>query len=302
MRTSLPDLASIAICTCAWGTTWYVVTLQLGVVDPMVSLVYRFGIAAVLLFLWCAARREPVSLSFRQHVLTAGLGLFGFSLSYAFTYEAEARVVSAVVAVVFAGLAFLNLVTFRVVFGQRARLLAWCGAALGASGVGLLSWGEIVQTRGAPQPVAGILLALLGVVATAAGNVFARRGQEAGTTIASSTAWATLYGTLFLVAFVVATGRPWVFDPTPRYVLSLLYLASIGSVVAFLLFFRVARSRGYTAASYILALTPVLAMAMSTLFEGKTWSAAGVGGLAAVLTGQWMLLRESSPPPESERA
>ena len=80
MRTSLPDLASIAICTCAWGTTWYVVTLQLGVVDPMVSLVYRFGIAAVLLFLWCAARREPVSLSFRQHVLTAGLGLFGFSL------------------------------------------------------------------------------------------------------------------------------------------------------------------------------------------------------------------------------
>ena len=62
------------------------------------------------------------------------------------------------------------------------------------------------------------------------------------------------------------------------------------------------RSRGYTAASYILALTPVLAMAMSTLFEGKTWSAAGVGGLAAVLTGQWMLLRESSPPPESERA
>ena len=84
--------------------------------------------------------------------------------------------------------------------------------------------------------------------------------------------------------------------------LSLLYLSSIGSVVAFLLFFRVARSRGYTAASYILALTPVLAMAMSTLFEGKRWSAAGIGGVAAVLAGQWILPKEPSPAPESERA
>lgn len=291
MKASPFDLAAIAICTCAWGTTWYVVTLQLGVVDPMVSLVYRFCVAAVLLFLWCIARREAVALSSRQHVMAAGLGLFGFALSYACTYEAEARVVSAVVAVLFAGLAFLNLVTFRVVFGQRARPLAWAGAALGAAGVGLLSWGEIVQTGGASKPAAGIVLSLLGVVATAAGNVFARRGEEEGSSVAGSTAWATLYGTLFLVAYVVATGRAWSFEFSRRYVFSLLYLALVGSVVAFLLFFHVARSRGYTAASYILALTPILAMAMSTRFEGKTWTAMGVAGVAAVLLGQWMLLR-----------
>ena len=290
MKASPFDLVAIAICTGAWGTTWYVVTLQLGVVDPMVSLVYRFSIAAVVLFLWCAARREPMTQSSRQHAMAAGLGFFGFTLSYACTYEAEVRVVSAVVAVLFAGLAFLNLVTFRVVFGQRARPLAWAGAALGAAGVGLLSWGEIVQTGSASKPLTGIALALLGVLATAAGNVFARLGQE-GSTIAASTAWATLYGTIFLVAFVVVTGRPWRFDLSRRYVFSLVYLALVGSVVAFLLFFRVARSRGYTAASYILALTPILAMAMSTLFEGKTWSAMGIGGVAAVLLGQWMLLR-----------
>jgi drug/metabolite transporter (DMT)-like permease len=285
------DLVAIAICTCAWGTTWYVVTLQLGVVDPLVSLAYRFGVAAVLLFLWCAARREAVTLSSRQHAMAAGLGLFGFTLSYACTYEAEARVVSAVVAVLFASLAFLNLVTFRVVFGQRVRPLGWAAAALGAAGVCLLSWGEIVQTGGASRPVAGIALALLGVFATAAGNVFARRGEEEGSSIAASTAWATLYGTLFLVAYIVFTGRTWSFELSRRYVFSLLYLATIGSVVAFLLFFRVARSRGYTTASYILALTPILAMAMSTLFEGKSWSAMGVAGVATVLLGQWMLLR-----------
>lgn len=161
----------------------------------------------------------------------------------------------------------------------------------GGRGVGLLSWGEIVQTGTAAKPVEGILLALFGVLATAAGNVFARSGQEAGSSIAASTAWATLYGTVFLLAYVLVTGRRWAFELSRRYVLSLLYLALVGSVVAFLLFFRVARSRGYTAASYILALTPILAMAMSTLFEGKTWTATAATGVAAVLLGQWMLLR-----------
>ncbi|HEV8268373.1 MAG TPA: EamA family transporter [Thermoanaerobaculia bacterium] len=290
MRASRLDFLAIAICTLAWGTTWYFVTLQLGTVDPMVSVVYRFVLATVLLFAWCVARREPVVMSPRQHAMTAGLGLFGFTLSYAFTYEAETRVVSAVVAVLFASLAFLNLVVFRVL-GQRARPLAWGAAALGAAGVGLLSWGEIAQTGRAARPIGGIVLALLGVVATAVSNVFARRGQEAGSPLAASTAWANLYGTLFLVGYVVASGRTWSFEPTPRYVLSLLYLAAIGSTVAFLLYFHVARSRGYTTASYILALTPILAMTMSTLFEGKRWNAMGIGGVAIVLLGQWMLLR-----------
>ena len=43
------DLAAIAICTLAWGTTWYAITWQLGHVDAMVSVVYRFSLATVLL-------------------------------------------------------------------------------------------------------------------------------------------------------------------------------------------------------------------------------------------------------------
>jgi drug/metabolite transporter (DMT)-like permease len=291
VKTSPLDLAAIAVCTVAWGTTWYVVTLQLGVVDAMVSLVYRFGIASALLLLWCVARREALAMSRRQHAMAAGLGLFGFTLSYAFTYEAEARVVSAVVAVLFAALAFVNLVAFRLAFGQTARPSSWAAAALGAAGVGLLSWGEVAQARHAARPIAGLALSILGVLGTAVGNVFARRGEKAGAPLAASTAWATVYGTLFLALYVLATRRIWSFDPSRRYVLSLIYLAAIGSVVAFLLFFRVARSRGYTVASYIFALTPILAMTMSTLFEGKSWNAMGLGGVGLVLLGQWMLLR-----------
>jgi drug/metabolite transporter (DMT)-like permease len=290
-RISRLDLLSLAVCTLAWGTTWFAVTLQLGTVDPMASLVYRFVLAVVLLFGWCAARREPIGMTRSQHAAAAGLGFFGFTLSYAFTYEAETRVVSAVVAVLFASLAFVNLAVFRVLLGHRARASAWGAAALGVAGVALLSWGEIAGAGRSKGPILGIALSLLGVLASAVGNLFARRGEEAGAPLAPSTAWATLYGTLFLVACVAASGRRFGFEPTARYVASLLYLGVVGSVLAFLFYFRLARSRGYTLASYVFALTPILAMTMSTLFEGKSWSAAGMAGVALVLVGQWMLLR-----------
>jgi len=74
-------------------------------------------------------------------------------------------------------------------------------------------------------------------------------------------------------------------------VLSLCYLALVGSVLAFTLYFGLARRRGYTIASYVLALTPLLAMVMSSLFEHKRWPPVTLGGVALVLWGQWQLLR-----------
>jgi hypothetical protein len=69
--------------------------LQLGVVDPIASLVYRFGLASALLFAWCALRGERLALTPAQH--RAAAGPFTFAIDYSFTYWAEALVVWAVV-------------------------------------------------------------------------------------------------------------------------------------------------------------------------------------------------------------
>jgi drug/metabolite transporter (DMT)-like permease len=285
------DLVAIGATAAIWGTSWYAITHQLGVVDPVVSVVYRFGLASMLLFLWCVLRSEPIQLTLLQHRAAAGVGFFTFTIDYTCVYWAETRVVSAVVAVVFATLAFVSLVLFRWIFGQRESRSAWMAAALGALGVALLSWGEIRGTRLDGPALAGLGLAFIAVIAAAFGNVFARYGEAAGARLATSTAWSMGYGAAFLTLFALLTGRPWAFEPEASYVMSLLYLSVASSVVAFLLYFGVARRRGYGTASYILALTPLLAMVMSARFEGKRWSAAGLGGVALVLSGQWMLLR-----------
>jgi drug/metabolite transporter (DMT)-like permease len=300
----MADLAATTTCAIVWGTSWYAITLQLGVVDPIASLVYRFSLAAALLFLWCGLRGKGVALSFEQHKAAAGVGLFSFTIDYGFTYFAEAHVVSGIVAVVFAALAFVNLVVFRIALGQSAPRLAWAAAALGILGVVLLSENEIVQARVDVNALRGLAMAFAAVVAAAFGNLSARRGERAGAPLQSSLAWSMGYGALLLALFAVVTRRRWTFDLRPAYVVSLLYLAAAASVLAFVLYFGIARRRGYTTASYVLALTPLLAVTMSTMFEGKQWSVVSVSGIALVLLGQWLLLRVQNAtttlPPEQQ--
>jgi drug/metabolite transporter (DMT)-like permease len=285
------DLTAIAICTLAWGTTWYVITFQLGAVDPVVSLAYRFALATALLFSWCVVRGLPLRLSLAQHTSACGIGLFTFGIDYTFIYLAEARISSAVVAVTFATLALVNLAVFRVVFGQRAPLRAWMGAGLGAAGVAVLSWSEIANAHLDARARAGFGMASVAIVSAAVGNVFARRGEAAGASVAALTAWAMVYGTLVLALYALVMQRPWVFEPSLAYAASLVYLALVGSVVAFLFYYALARRRGYAAASYVTALTPAVAMTVSSLFEGKKWSATALAGFVLVLIGQWLLLR-----------
>lgn len=295
------DFLAIALCTLAWGTTWYAITLQFGTVDPVVSVVYRFALASALLFLWCLLCGEPTRLSGAQHLAALGVGFFTIAIDYPLTYWAEERVASAVVAVIFASLAFCNLIVFRLVFGQRAPRSAWAASALGTIGVAVLSWSEIAGAEMSTRALAGLGMALGAVICAAVGNVYARRGEHAGAPVASLMAWAMGYGALMLVVFVFTTGRTWTFEPSARYVLSLLYLAVVGSVLAFLLYFGLARRRGYTTAAYVLALTPFVAMAMSTLFEGKRWGLIGLLGVALVLLGQWLLLRTQSTDQKREQ-
>ena len=289
-RSSL-DIAAIATCALIWGTTWHAIKLQLGVVDPVVSVIYRFTLASALLFLWCLLRRERVLLSASQHAAALGVGVCIFAIDYACGYEAETRVASAGVAIMFGATALLNLTAFRLLHGQRAPVGAWVAASLGACGVLLLSWGELLRAGFDARTFQGLGLPLIGVIGTVGGNLFALRGERAAAPLAASTGWSMVYGAAVLALYCLLSGRRWALDTRPDYLGSLLYLAVLGSVVAFLLYFGIGRRRGYTMASYISAITPLIAMFMSSLFEGKSWAPTAFAGVTLVVLGQWLLLR-----------
>ena len=194
-------------------------------------------------------------------------------------------------AVTFASLTFINLVLFRVLVGQKAAAASWGGAVLGLVGVAVLSGGEVLGAGFDQRAALGVGLALIATTASAFGNFFAWKGQQHGSQAIPATAWAMAYGTGLLVIYGLATGVEFTIDPNLTYVGSLLYLSVFGSVIAFGLYFTIARMIGYALASYVSALTPPVAMLVSVLFEGAHFGWSALVGLLLVLSGQALMIR-----------
>jgi drug/metabolite transporter (DMT)-like permease len=285
------DYAPLAICSLIWGSTWFAITFQLGLVPAAVSIAYRFGLAAALLFAWLALSGRPIRMTRAQHLATFAQGALTFGVNYLFIYLAEARLTSAVVAVIFAAMAFVNLVLFRLTLGIRASRRAWTGAALGVAGVAALFVGELQHAQLNARTLIGFGLGGASLIGASLGNLAARRAQLLHADLGANTAWGMAYGAGILALGAVAFGQPWRFEASVPYIGSLLYLAVFGSVAAFLLYFSLARRRGYVLASYISAVTPAIAMLISAVFEHAHWGPEALVGLALVMAGQVLLAR-----------
>jgi drug/metabolite transporter (DMT)-like permease len=104
-------------------------------------------------------------------------------------------------------------------------------------------------------------------------------------------AWSMGYGGLVALAVALALGRPLAFDASPGYVLSLLYLAVFGSVIAFAGFLTLLGRIGAARASYIGVMVPVVALLISTAFEGFSWHPLTAAGIAVSMAGNVLVLR-----------
>jgi drug/metabolite transporter (DMT)-like permease len=274
-----------------WGTTWLVIKFQLGLVEPEVSVAWRFALASALLLGWCGLRGIPLSFGRRTHGALALLGFLLFGFNYVLVYRSEQLLTSGLVAVLFAFIVFWNLLGARVFFGSPAPLAVVVGAAVGVAGVGLLFWPEVAGLRSGDGLWAGVALACLATVVASAGNLYSQRLFGRGVPVVSGTAFAMGYAALLLLGWCALRGIPLSFDARPAYVLSLLYLALFGSVVAFVSYLTLLQRIGAGRSGYTAAVIPVVAMLASTLFEGYRWTATALLGMALVVAGTVLVLR-----------
>ena len=130
------NLALYVVTVAVWGTTWIAIEFQLGVVAPEVSVFYRYVLASLLLFAWCRLRRLPLRFDARAHKHFALLGLLLFCLNYVMTYYAQQYITSAMSAIAFSTMLWMNILNARIFFGVRAGIRVLAGAVLGVAGIG----------------------------------------------------------------------------------------------------------------------------------------------------------------------
>lgn len=297
------NVALYATTVVTWGLTWFAVNLQIGGVAPEWSLVYRFGAAGLLLLAWSTLRATvtaaPRKLSARQHARLALLAVFIFSSNYLMFYWATHYLASGLVAVVFSMATLFNIVNGALFLGQPVTAAGISAALLGVGGLALVFLPEL-ETVGSDSLI-GLGLSVVATFSFSLGNVIASRSQTEGVPVTRANGFAMSYGALLVAGYAAAIGSVPTMDVNLRYLGSLGYLVVFGTIIGFYCYLTLLGRIGAARTAYTTVLIPLIALAVSSLFEGYRWSWPAVAGVGLILAGNVLALRSRrAPKPAAE--
>lgn len=277
-----------------WGSTWIAISFQLGEVAILVSVFYRFLLAGVVYMGVLILTRRLVVPRTRDHLWIMMQALCLFSLNFLCFYAAAQYIPSGLISVIFSLATLFNAINARIFFKDRITARAIVASGFGAAGLVLLFGRELAVSHPAGV-LSGVLMACLGTLFFSWGNMISRRNTAQGVTPATTASWGMCYGAAILAAVIVVTGTPVTLPVSPSYWVALLYLSLIGSVVGFTAYLSLIARIGSARAAYSTVLFPVVALGLSTVFEGYQWHWTGALGLAFALIGNLIMFMPRLP-------
>jgi drug/metabolite transporter (DMT)-like permease len=291
-RSSLRTALSFGVVTLIWGSTWLVIKTQLGVVPVSWSVTWRFVVAGLALLGLCLATGKTLRLSPRGHLFALVVGILQFSLNFNLVYRAEAHLASGLVALTFALLIIPNAVLSAVFLGTRITPGFAIGSGLGIAGLALVFARDLLAPGADGGEIGlGLLLALAAVLCAGIANVMQATALGRAQPLEAGLVWAMAYGTLINASVAWRLAGPPVFDWSPGYLAGVAYLGIVASALAFSLYYALIRDIGAGKAAYSSVIIPLVAMLLSTAFEGYRWSALAVAGAVLALAGLVVALR-----------
>jgi drug/metabolite transporter (DMT)-like permease len=293
MRNSVLYVLTVII----WGSTWLAIKYQLGPVDPMVSVVYRFSLASALLMLFCCVRGLKLSFTLKEHFFMALLGILLFSVNYWLVYVAEVYLTSGLVAVLFSAIVFMNIANGFFFLGTPVERKMVTGAVIGIAGIILIFMPEIQSFDLSDKGVFGLSIGLISVLLASFGNITSARNTKNKIPVIQANAFGMGYGAVLMLVISLATGKEFNFIMSVPYVGSLVYLSVFGSIIAFYTYLTLIGSIGADKASYAIMLVPVVALILSSFFEGYMWNLPALAGLILVVGGNFLALSRRRPVP-----
>ena len=217
-------------------------------------------------------------------------GLCLFSGNYYFVYSAQQHINSALTCIAFSTLMLVNILNARVWYKTPITRQSYIGGLLGISGIALLFWPELIDIDVGAQTFFGLFLCMIGVLLASTGNMISMNNQRKKLPLVQANTWGMIYGTLFMLIILFASGKTLGFSTKIEYLTSLVYLALFGSVIGFTSYLTLLNRIGAHKASYANIMFPAVAVLLSTLFEGFEWNAHTIIGFICMIVGNLVVL------------
>jgi drug/metabolite transporter (DMT)-like permease len=305
---ALPTWQLFAIAVAIWSTTWHAILYQLAYTTPEASVALRYALAGALALAFAAWRGDRVRCSVREHARLALQGAFMYSLSYMCVYHAETHVPSGLVAVGYSASPLVNGIGAWLLWRTALPRRFILGGVLCVAGVALIFWPEFARVTASEATTRGAVFTVASVALSAVGALIASRNPLHRLPFWSAIGWGMLYSAALSALFALALPGegPRFALPSPleapSWWLSLAYLSVAGSVIAFACFLVLQQRVGPGPASTVGVMTPVLALVVSTLFEGFHPVALTWLGVALAVAGNVLILRPRFRPDDAGAA
>ena len=288
---SAQNLLLYTITILIWGSSWLAIKFQLGEVDPMVSVAYRFLLAAGISWLYCRYSGRSMRFGLRDHgfMLLQGASLFCFN--YLLFYIAELTLISGLAAAIFSTIVVMNMLNGIFFLKNRFELRMGIGACLGFMGIVLVFWPEITDFEAGRENLMAAALAVLATFLASLGNIASARNQRQGISVIEANTYGMTYGALIMLTLALITGQEFSLAMTTSYIGSLLFLAVFATIIAFFSYLTLLGRVGVERGAYASLIFPLVALGISTIVEGYQWSAYAGIGIILVLTGNLLILK-----------
>ena len=275
-----------------WGSSWFAIKFQLGIVPETISIAYRFYIASFILIIFCFFSKITFNLRLNQIKWITLQGFFLFSLNYYFIYLGTNFVKTGLVAVIFSTVSIFVLINGIIFFKEKINSNVLLGALIGICGLILIFNKELQLYAFNNELIIGIILCLIGTYFASIGMLISQRNHKNNIPLVQNNTLSMFIGATFVLVIASSTGNKIIFDFDIKYISSLFYLSIIGSVLGFGFYLKLLNNIGAGKASYVNVVTPILALFISTLYENYTWDILNSFGLILVIFGNIIIFRK----------
>jgi len=188
----------------------------------------------------------------------------------------------------------MNMINGAVLMGSPIRSSVIAGGGIGITGIAIVFWPEISSFSLSDKAAVGVMLTAVSTFMASLGNIISARHQKNELPVIQTNAYGMAYGALIMGIIVIAGSKAFNFDMSFRYVGSLFYLVIFGTVIAFGCYLKLIGKIGADRAAYATMLFPIVALAISTVYEGYQWSAHNMIGMVLVLIGNGLVINKKA--------
>ena len=268
-----------------WGSTWLAIAFQVSDVAVEVSAFYRFSLASILQITLMSLLGKLPWVPVRDHGWFVIQGWLLFCFNFLLFYNAATFTTSGLIAVVFSMASIFNIFNGFVFHRKVPALRAIFGATLGVAGVCAIFWYDIFEGNWSGGNVTGLLLAVAGTFCFSLGNMVSQHQQKQGRKVLAANSYALVYGSVTLGLWCLYQGYDFDIDYSAKYLGSLAFLVIPGTVVAYTLYLNLVGRVGAEKAAYCTVLSPIVALSLSTIYEGYHWTLLSLVGVGLALIG-----------------